>query len=59
MWEIVNRERKQKGGISEGIVMEDWKRHFMRLFGEVEGRVIRREMERRREQDEREISKKR
>lgn len=57
MWEIVNRERKRKGGISKRIEMEDWKRHFMRLLGEVEGRIVR--GKRRREQDEREINKRR
>lgn len=31
VWEIVNRERKRKR-INEGIEMEKWREHFMRLL---------------------------
>lgn len=33
MWEIINRERKGRERINEGISMEEWKEHFMRLLG--------------------------
>lgn len=33
MWEIINRERKERERINEGISMEEWKEHFMRLLG--------------------------
>lgn len=46
-WEIINRERKKKKGINEGIGMEEWKVHFMRLLGGVKRKVVReRERER-------------
>lgn len=32
VWEIVNRERKRRR-INEGIEMEKWREHFMRLLG--------------------------
>lgn len=36
MWEIIKGERRKR--MNEGIEMEEW-RCFMRLLGEVEGRV--------------------
>lgn len=33
VWEIVNRERKRRRRINEGIEMEEWREHFMRLMG--------------------------
>lgn len=40
MWKIVNRERKERKRINEGIEMGEWKEHFMKLLGEVEERVV-------------------
>ncbi|XP_071579341.1 uncharacterized protein [Temnothorax nylanderi] len=39
VWEIVNKERKKRRGIEEGIEEEKWKEHFMKLLGGVEGKV--------------------
>ncbi|XP_024876545.1 vicilin-like seed storage protein At2g18540 [Temnothorax curvispinosus] len=39
VWEIVNRERRKRRGIEEGIEEEEWKKYFMQLLGGVEGRV--------------------
>lgn len=41
--EVINKEKKRKGRnkVTEGIRMEKWKEHFMRLLGEMEGRVVR------------------
>ncbi|XP_067214151.1 uncharacterized protein [Linepithema humile] len=41
VWEIVNRERRRRKRVNEGIGMLDWKEHFMRILGGVEGRVVR------------------
>lgn len=41
VWKIINRERKKRKGINDGIEMEEWKEHFMRLLGGVERRVVR------------------
>lgn len=41
VWELINRERKKKARINEGIKMEEWKEYFMGLLeGGVEGRVV-------------------
>ncbi|XP_029164823.1 uncharacterized protein LOC114936023 [Nylanderia fulva] len=41
VWEVVRRERgKGKGGMGEGIEMEEWNRYFRDLLGGVESRVI-------------------
>lgn len=41
VWELINRERKKRARIYEGIEMEEWKEYFMGLLeGGVEGRVI-------------------
>jgi len=37
-WEIVNRERRKRKRMNENIEMEEWKEHFIRLLGGVEGR---------------------
>lgn len=37
VWEIINRERKGRRRIKEGIRMNEWREHFMRLLGGVEG----------------------
>ncbi|XP_071572942.1 uncharacterized protein [Temnothorax nylanderi] len=39
VWEIVNKERRKRRGIEEGIEKGEWKEHFMKLLGGVEGRV--------------------
>jgi len=46
VWKIVNRERRKRKRMIVDIGMEEWKEHFMRLLGGVEGRVIRGEGER-------------
>lgn len=43
---IINRERKKRKGINEGIGMEEWKIHFMRLLGGAKRKVRGRERER-------------
>ncbi|XP_018364055.1 PREDICTED: uncharacterized protein LOC108761816 [Trachymyrmex cornetzi] len=40
VWEVVNRERKKKKGIEEGIQTEEWVEYFKNMLG-VEGRVRR------------------
>lgn len=41
VWELINRERKKRARINEGIEMEEWKEYFMGLLeGGVEGRVV-------------------
>lgn len=32
-WDIVNRERRGRKGINEGIEMEEWREYFMGLLG--------------------------
>jgi len=39
VWEVVNRERKRKKGIEDGIKMEDWVEHFKGQLGGVDTRV--------------------
>lgn len=39
VWEIVNRERKGRKRVNEGLEMGEWKEYFMRLLGGVEDRV--------------------
>lgn len=39
VWEIVNKERRRRKKKYENIDMEEWKEHFMRLLGKVEGKV--------------------
>lgn len=37
----MNRERKRRRGINEGIEMEEWREYFMGLLGGVKSRVVR------------------
>lgn len=37
----MNRERRGRRGINEGIEMKEWREYFMGLLGEMEGRVVR------------------
>jgi len=55
---LINRERKRKTKINKGIAME-WKEHFIRLLGEMEGRVVLGEGRREREEigEEKELSR--
>ena len=39
VWKIVNRERKRRKGVNEGIEEKEWREYFMTLLGGVEGRV--------------------
>lgn len=32
VWEIVNKERKKRKMVKEGIEMKEWREHFMRLL---------------------------
>ncbi|XP_026827634.1 golgin subfamily A member 6-like protein 22 [Ooceraea biroi] len=57
VWEIINKDRNKRKRVNDGKVMEEWKEHFMRLLGEVEGRVVR-GMEGRGGDEEEEISRK-
>jgi len=41
VWKIVNRERKKKKWVNEGIELEEWDRYFKGLLGGVEWRVRR------------------
>lgn len=33
VWELINRQRKKRVGINEGIGLEEWKEYFMELLG--------------------------
>lgn len=39
LWKIINRERKKRGRINEGI--EEWKEYFMRLLERMEEKMER------------------
>jgi len=39
VWDIINRERKRRGGLNEDIDMEEWKDYFIDVLG-IEGRVV-------------------
>lgn len=41
IWKIINRERKNKKRVNEGIEMKEWDGFFRGLLGGVEWRVIR------------------
>ena len=41
VWKVVNRGRKRKGRVNEGIAMGDWDEYFRGLLGGVEWRVRR------------------
>jgi len=40
VWKVVNKERKRRKRINEGIEMGEWKEYFKRMMGGVEGRVV-------------------
>lgn len=56
MWRIVNRERKRKKRVNEGIEMEEWD-YFKELLGGVEGRVVSGIGREKREEGEEELRK--
>lgn len=56
MWEIIKGERRKRKRMNEGIEMEEW-RCFMRLLGEVEGRVKKRSRKGKERDEEEELGK--
>ncbi|XP_076291061.1 uncharacterized protein LOC143214209 [Lasioglossum baleicum] len=57
VWNIVNRERKKRNRVYEGIKMEEWDEHFRGILGGVEWRVRKGGESKRREEGERDIEK--
>jgi len=59
VWKIINKKRKRKKRINEGIRPEEWKEYFMSIIGGVEDKVLRGGKRRRniRRGKEQEISK--
>lgn len=57
VWEIINRDRKKRKTMGEGIEAEEWKSYFMSLIGGEEERLRMGTEGTRREGDETEISK--
>ena len=55
VWEIVNKDRRKKRRVNEGIRMEEWKEYFMCLLGGVETRVVRGDERKDRESGRREV----
>ncbi|KMQ85710.1 hypothetical protein RF55_15573 [Lasius niger] len=55
VWELINRERRKRKGVDEGIQVEEWKEHFMGLLGGVEERVMRGQERRGRREKEQDI----
>ncbi|KMQ90798.1 stress response protein nst1-like protein [Lasius niger] len=55
VWKVVNRERKRRRVVNEGIEAKEWKEHFMRLLGGVERKVMKGGTGRRMEDGEQEI----
>jgi len=39
VWDIVNKGRKRRKAIDDGIEEEEWKEHFMRILGGVDHRI--------------------
>jgi len=39
IWGIINKERKRREGINEGIEGKEWREYFMKLLGGAERRV--------------------
>lgn len=39
VWKIVNRERRRRFKINEGIKLEEWDEHFKRVLGGIKWRV--------------------
>jgi len=56
VWKVVNKGRKRRKRVKEGIEMKEWERHFREVLGGVE-RKVRREGEERGEEEEDEISR--
>jgi len=56
VWDIVNKGRKRRKEIDDGIEEEEWKEYFMRVLGGVDHKIRKGEW-REREGEEREISK--
>ncbi|XP_067207866.1 golgin subfamily A member 6-like protein 22 [Linepithema humile] len=59
VWEIINRERKRRVRINDGIEMEEWKEYFMRLLKGAERKVVKGNGRRKKEEgdEEEEISR--
>lgn len=51
VWEIVNRERRGRRKINEGIRIDEWREYFMTLLGGVKGKVVRGYRDRRGEEN--------
>lgn len=47
----MNRERRGRRRINEGIRIEEWRKYFMELLGGVEGKVVKGYRDRREEED--------
>lgn len=56
VWKVVNKGRRRRKKVKEGIEMKEWEEHFRKILGGVEWRV-RMEGERRGEEEEEEISR--
>lgn len=41
VWEVVNRQRKRRKKMNEGIEMEVYKDHFVGMLGKMKNRIIR------------------
>lgn len=39
MWKIINRERKKRKDLNEGIELEEWKEYFIKIMEGVKRRV--------------------
>lgn len=40
VWEIINREKKERKRINDGIGMKQWKEYFAGLLGGIEERMV-------------------
>lgn len=56
VWRVVNRERRKRGGVNEGIEMKEWESYFRELLGGVKERVRGERIGDREEEREEEIS---
>lgn len=57
IWKIINRERKNRKRVNEGIEMKEWEIYFKELLGRVEWRVVNGAREEFREEEEEEIGR--
>ncbi|XP_077280504.1 uncharacterized protein LOC143907534 [Temnothorax americanus] len=55
VWKVVNRERKKRRRVNEGISMQEWDGYFKELLGGVNGRVVMGTRRRERREEEEEI----